>query len=728
MTLPSAPSTPTSPTSTVAAPPPSKHAHACTVCARRKVRCDKADPCFHCKKARIACVYEAPSAQSRPRPRKRAADAELLARLERYEALMQQHGVAYESATHRWVASGWENNGGQTESQVPVSAPLSAPLSAASGPPSTQPFSFDPPPLVPPTASDYDQYNSSPATSSSTMVDEPCMWQDLPVELRYPPVQALRASDDPLLHPTPSLQSILTEAAVGNAPPLSQLHPPPRQIFALWQRFLDGVNPLTKLVHVPTLQPRVLDASADVESVPPPLNALLFSVYLLAITAMSQAECETLFGEPKVDLLLRYRVATLRALVAADFMVARDLEVLQALMLFLMADPESDLTGSLVGMAMRLGQRLGLHLAGNPASKLSVFDREMRIRLWWALCGLWARAGLTHPTALKTSLLELGDVRLPLNVNDADLHPDMTEEPVSSLKPTEMLCVLVKYEFTNWVRHSPATTQTFENIVRSGGMASTSSQCAMRTIKMSTAEGRPPKKEEDAVQRIGKVYEEKFVRRLDTRIPLHGLAHAMIRLALARMRFKLYHPRNFATSAGAAQLASSGWQVPTPGRRLSASLLFDTALCLLETLDYSVQSAFASHIYMYMTLQFQLDAYICVLSELRRRTSGERVTLAWRLVEGLYTEHPEIISPTETNNVHKGFFLALGDLTLEAWAAREAALRAEEGDNVVIPIFIQQLRESKAQAQDGTTASPYANVPVDEVDIGWACWEDFLRL
>ncbi|CAK7199303.1 hypothetical protein SEUCBS139899_001979 [Sporothrix eucalyptigena] len=718
-----APSTPTSPTSTVAPPPP--HAHACTVCARRKVRCDKADPCFNCRKSSVACVYEAPG-PSKPRPRKRAADAELLARLARYEELMRRNGVAYESATHRWVASGWETKIEETANgPVPFAQPLlrEVPVTEAPVIPPV-PLSVAGTPAAPTISDDIPESSEgTPAETPRLLDNERCLWQDLPVELKYPPMQALRAKDDPLLHPMPPLQSIMTEAAVGNAPPLSQLHPPPRHIFVLWQRFVDQVNPLTKIVHVPTLQPRVLEASADLESVPPSLSALLFSIYTLSMTSMTMQESETIFGENKIDLLMRYRVATLRALVAADFLVARDFEVLQAMVLYLVADPESELTGSLVGVAMRLGQRLGLHQAGSN-TKLTVFDRELRIRVWWALCGVWARAGLTHPTALKTALLELGDVRLPLNVNDADLHPDMTEAPVPSVAPTEMLCVLVKYEFTNWVRTSPATTQTFENIVRGNP---TDCPVEGKPGKKKADKDSPKSVEEDAVRRIEMVYDDKFLRRLDTRIPLHGLAQAMIRLALARMRFKLYHPRNLQPQSQPTHpflTAPSACITIAPTGRLTTSKLFDTAVCMLDMVDVSQRSGFAWHIFTYMTSTFQMDAYIYVASELRRRATGERVAVAWRLLEALYDEHPEIISG---QGQHRAFYAAFSDLTLDAWATREAALR-KTGNDVTIPVFIQQLRDTKEQKrEDALSTHPY-EASAEELDMGWTCWEEFLRL
>jgi hypothetical protein len=79
--------------------------HACTICARRKVKCDKLDPCSNCQKAQTQCSYEAPPP---PKPRKRAADEDLLARLAQYEELMQSNRIDYTQHTNVWVSSGLE--------------------------------------------------------------------------------------------------------------------------------------------------------------------------------------------------------------------------------------------------------------------------------------------------------------------------------------------------------------------------------------------------------------------------------------------------------------------------------------------------------------------------------------------------------------------------------------------------------------------------------------------
>ena len=65
--------------------------HSCASCRRRKVKCDKKVPCTNCVKHDVTCV-SAESSNSRPR-KKRFPEAELLARLRKYEAALTKLGV-----------------------------------------------------------------------------------------------------------------------------------------------------------------------------------------------------------------------------------------------------------------------------------------------------------------------------------------------------------------------------------------------------------------------------------------------------------------------------------------------------------------------------------------------------------------------------------------------------------------------------------------------------------
>ena len=116
---------------------------------------------------------------------------------------------------------------------------------------------------------------------------------------------------------------------------LTLLHPQPVQMFRLWQTFLDNVNPLSKVVHAPTTQLQVLDATTNLENIPATTEALLFAIYTSAICSLTNEECEAMMGEPKSSLLPKYLAAVKQALCAVGFIKCSDLVVLQALVLLL---------------------------------------------------------------------------------------------------------------------------------------------------------------------------------------------------------------------------------------------------------------------------------------------------------------------------------------------------------------------------------------------------------
>lgn len=126
------------------------------------------------------------------------------------------------------------------------------------------------------------------------------------------------------------------------SPTLSEdFHPDPVHAFRLWQIFLDRVNPVTKVIHVPTVQPYVVEAATDPSNVPLKYRALLFSIYLMATISLTDAECTQLLGLPRVQALQRFTSATRSALLQFDFLRNYDMASLQALVLFLVTTPDS---------------------------------------------------------------------------------------------------------------------------------------------------------------------------------------------------------------------------------------------------------------------------------------------------------------------------------------------------------------------------------------------------
>jgi hypothetical protein len=119
---------------------------------------------------------------------------------------------------------------------------------------------------------------------------------------------------------------------------LTHLHPSPIHVFQLWQFFLEGFNPLTKSVHAPTVQQRILDATSDLSSVSRELEALMFAIYCAALMTLTDDEVVKTFGETKTKLLTRYRLCAQQALINAGVLKTSELVVLQAFIIFLVSE------------------------------------------------------------------------------------------------------------------------------------------------------------------------------------------------------------------------------------------------------------------------------------------------------------------------------------------------------------------------------------------------------
>lgn len=116
---------------------------------------------------------------------------------------------------------------------------------------------------------------------------------------------------------------------------LSTLHPDPVQIFKLWQIYLENVDPLLKVTHTPSLQGRIIEAVADLRSVNPTLQALMFSIYSMSVMSVTADECQIAFGSSKEGLLAKYQFACQQALLDCGYLRTGDRDCLTALYLFL---------------------------------------------------------------------------------------------------------------------------------------------------------------------------------------------------------------------------------------------------------------------------------------------------------------------------------------------------------------------------------------------------------
>jgi hypothetical protein len=116
---------------------------------------------------------------------------------------------------------------------------------------------------------------------------------------------------------------------------LKALHPSPIHIFRLWQTFLDNINPLIKIFHAPSVQQKVLDATANLDDIPKNTEALMFGIYAAATISMNDDECQKLFNENKEEVMARFQSGARQALRIAGYLRSSDIVVLQAFTLYL---------------------------------------------------------------------------------------------------------------------------------------------------------------------------------------------------------------------------------------------------------------------------------------------------------------------------------------------------------------------------------------------------------
>jgi hypothetical protein len=202
---------------------------------------------------------------------------------------------------------------------------------------------------------------------------------------------------------------------------MQALHPPEQQARHFWEIFKENVDPLVKVLHIPTFEPTFMDAVQHTDKVGKGLEALLFAIFYGAVTSTTPEECLERWGESRHTLLDRYRFGLEQGLARANFLYCDETVVLQAFIIFLILLRRNDdarKIWTLTGLTVRIAQTLGVHRDGSHF-KLPPFEIEMRRRLWWQVCILDARSSEDHgcdPTIVEAQF----DTKM---VRDAPFRP-----------------------------------------------------------------------------------------------------------------------------------------------------------------------------------------------------------------------------------------------------------------------------------------------------------------
>ncbi|KAK2044147.1 fungal-specific transcription factor domain-containing protein [Colletotrichum somersetense] len=626
----------------------------CVLCQQRKVRCDKNKPCANCVKARVECRVIPP--QPPRRRKKRLQERDLVDRLKKYESLLAENGVKFDPIAADLKAPDRNSMHMDDDHQIDDDADL---------------------------ANDFEGLKTSPEGSTSPSVAGSRRSQsDKPFNKWFPFHKEFRASEELLRD---SSEDEVDGSTIHHAfdkmydnqdgfpfvvgsrnASVMHLHPSPIQIFQLWQIYINNVNPLLKITHVPTVQGLIIEASANLEKIPKNVESLMFAIYLMAVTSLEDVEVAKMFNEPKPTVLSRFHTGLQQALVNAGFMRTSDTMVLQAYMLYLIGvrmfvDPRQIFC--LVGIAVRIAQRMGLHRDA-AAFGLSPYEVEQRRRLWWTIVGYDRRIGeMTGSTV--TALSTAGDCKLPLNINDTDLHVNGKDAPTPHQGVTEMLFVLIRTELAMAIN-----IDSMRDPQRHGDKDVAPGSAAPRpgpTVRMAGQD------QSYTLDGFFAHIEGTYLKWCDPKIPLHFFTLTMTRQALCKMRVISFLVRM--GNGEATTLADH-----------ERDTLFLEAIQMIEY-DNIVQAADSLQGYKWYTyLHFPFPAYMFLVTELRHRLTGPMVERAWDAI----AENHERRGLMST--LHSPMHIAFGNLFIKAWDAHNAG-QQQIGKPMQEPMWITRLRQ-----------------------------------
>lgn len=591
----------------------------CVTCRRRKVRCDKLHPCNNCNRAHIECIFPAPGrAPRKPRKVGEGRDKELLERLRRLEGVVKGMGV---DVPAKEGESANKENGDQERARTGSTGQVYE---------ASQNGGNSVAPTVTKDQADQDFQNKTQWVEEQQkgrfenkfgrlVVNEGksryinnSFWASLSNEVEDLKGILNQSSDEEdnltsspgsnVQHPPSTHHGFIFGFSSQNVDLLS-LHPLPGQISEYWDIYKDRVDPLVKILHLPTLEPTILNAASHLSNLSRGFECLLFAIFYGATTSLSARDCLLKLGEEKPILLARYRFGIEQALARANFLTTEEMVVLQSLVIFLIClrrNNDARVIWTLTGLVVRIAQTIGIHRDGSHFG-LAPFEIEMRRRLWWQTCILDTRASEDHgcdPTIVEQSF----DTKMPLNVNDVDLAPDMKDFPPERKGCTDMSFCLLRFEVSNTFRRI--------NYIPPGPPKACAEYFSSVTLQ----------DKERWIAECHKRLEERYLKHCDMSVPLFWVTATVARLMMSKMWLMVYHP----------------FQRQNGGSALSEEVKEKLFITSLENMEYSLlletEARTMKWGWLFKTY-VQWHALAFTLSELSHRTTGPMVDRAWAAVE-----------------------------------------------------------------------------------------------
>lgn len=370
----------------------------------------------------------------------------------------------------------------------------------------------------------------------------------------------------------------------------------------------------------------------------------------------------------------------------------------------------------LTGLAVRSGQRMGLH-KNTITRNIRPFESELRLRLWWQIILLDCKAAKLSGFAMDTKTDSHFSSQLPLNINDANLYPEMTELPAEiASHSTEMALCLVVYECASFITKFPSLVN-IEN-------------CEEDTLQ---------KRSTQVIDEFVNRLQNKFLRFCDEANSFQLLTALLAKVFMSQIRIKaleaLRRHQNISTN-----YARVSHKMSAQNRKML--LIWHAGV--VETMNKIYDTSALQQYIWFIHSLFPYESLVYVLKVLQSGIKGSEVDRAWCAVDTILNT----FAGTDwlpCGNPNDGQYAAIATLAIKAWRARTASSLPDEllsfrWVNILCrKLGMNQQRNDVAQAEHvGSLDIPGDENPVDHLfpageavdgqsmEINWDYWTEFI--
>lgn len=339
----------------------------------------------------------------------------------------------------------------------------------------------------------------------------------------------------------------------------------------------------------------------------------------------------------------------------------------------------------MLGVAMRIAQRLGIHTETMNA-RCTALEAEMRRRLWWSLVTFDHR--ICELADGKTTMLDpTWNCKIPQSLNDFDIRPEMKTLPPSHERPTEALFAVMRGELGEFIRHSTFHLD-FTNP-------------SLKAIAKGTHDNLDL--ENDELNALETAMESKYLGLCNPENPLHFMTIWTTRGYFARNRLL----ENYLE-----QSRSSGQQTD-----MQRDAAVSYAMTMLECDTMIMTSPLSRGYVWYVHNYFPFPAYVYIVQDLKRRPVQEHTEKAWDTMNNNYDARFKDVVQGDNP-----LFKIFSGTVLEAWDAREAASR-QLNKPLDQPRIVADIKSKLAQLASNAPAgeteqsSGVANTNIEDLSL-----------